>query len=359
MYENKYCEDGLFINKWLSDANIRTYEKVVFKPKQNVPSNVFNIFTDFPMTAVQGDTSVMTKLMKMLSGNDDVVFEYLENYFAHMIQKPYEKSGVAIIFYSEKQGAGKDTPLDAIGKMLGSEYFLNTEDAENQIFGRFTAHLQKTIFVKIEECEFETNKKNESALLSWITASQRSYEGKGREPITLDDYKRFVMTTNKRVPVNVPESDRRFVLVHSSEERVGDREFWDSVYAELGKPETLQAYYHYLLNKDISKFNVRNRPTTDFYKEVKTTLRPYHAKFFQEQIEMNDDAIVFKWKSYDLFNEMKSGLKYELTLTRFGLDMKMYVDVLTKVKGKTANEYVTYPKQMKEFLESKGWWVEY
>jgi hypothetical protein len=39
----------------------------------------------------------------------------------------------------------------------------------------------------MEEVEFETNKKNESALLSLITASTRSHEGKGQKPITLDD----------------------------------------------------------------------------------------------------------------------------------------------------------------------------
>jgi hypothetical protein len=245
LYQNLYCGDEVFIGKWKADRHIRTYDQIVFKPKQEVAKGDFNIFMDFACEAVQGDVSVMKDLMWLLSGENQEVFDYLENYFAHLIQKPYEKPGVAIVFYTSKQGAGKDTPLDFLGKILGNDYFYNTEDAENQVFGRFTSHLQKTLLLKMEEVEFETNKKNESALLSLITASRRSYEAKGREPITLDDYKRIVMTTNKANPVSVPESDRRFVLINSSEKRVGDRAYWDNVYAQLNKPETAQAYFYH------------------------------------------------------------------------------------------------------------------
>jgi hypothetical protein len=302
----------------------------------------------------------MSELMWLLSGENKEVYEYLENYFAHMIQKPYEKPGVCLVFSTSKQGAGKDTPLDFLGRILGNEYYFNTEDAENKVFGRFTSHLQKCLLLKMEEVEFETNKKNESALLSLITAPTRSYEAKGREPITLNDYKRIVMTTNKSVPVNIPESDRRFVLVNSSEARVGDRDFWNRVYQELAKPETAQAYYYHLLHKDISGFDIRNRPTTDFYKEVKATLRPYHATFFQKWIslngEHNDDVEI---TASDLLSRMNDANKFPITSTRMGRDLKAYpITALTKKQNKYNNSYVLHTEGLYNFLREKGWWVE-
>jgi hypothetical protein len=363
MYQNKYCKgqddiDISFITKWKSDRHIRTYERVVFKPKQFVPNTEYNIFTDFPCNAVEGDISVVKDLMWILSGESEEIQTYIENYFAHMIQKPYEKPGVCIVFSTQKQGAGKDTPLDFVGSILGDEYFFNTEDAENNVFGRFTSHLQKCIMLKMEEVEFETNKKNESALLSLITASKRSYEGKGKEAIVLDDYKRIVMTTNKSVPINVPESDRRCVLINSSEKRVGDREYWDRVYKELAKKETKQAFYYYLLTKDISAFNIRNRPTTNFYQEVKTSLRPYHSVYFQNHIETNDDISSFTAKARDLFNRMNAGSKFAVSETRFGRDMKAYDNVITKIRFPSGNTYTYEADKMREFLKEKGWWVD-
>ena len=358
LYKNKYCKEELFINKWTKDQSIRTYEQIVFKPKQIVPSEYFNVFTDFKCEAKEGNIDVMKDLFWLLSGENQEVQEYLENYFAHLIQQPYEKPGIALVFYSQKQGAGKDTPLDFIGKMIGQEYFFNTEDAENNVFGRFTSHLQKTLLLKMEEVEFETNKKNESSLLSLITAPSRSYEGKGKEPITLDDYKRIVMTTNKSIPVNVPESDRRFVLINSSERRVGDFDYWKNVYNELAKPETAKAFMYYLLNKDISNFNIRKRPITDFYKDVKSTLKPYHAFFFQKWIGSNGEfkesleLPASEWVS--LINE---GSKFPITTTKFGRDSKLYpIEALSKNKGMYNNSYTIHTKEMYEFLKSKGWW---
>lgn len=349
---------NVFHRTWITDETIRTYERIVFKPKQIVPPTDFNIFTGFSCPAIEGDCSVMNELMWMLSGENQEVFEYIESYFAHMIQKPYEKPGVAIIFMSSRQGAGKDTPLDFIGSILGREYFFNTEDAENQVFGRFTEHLQRTLFLKMEEVEFETNKKNESAFLSLITATTRSYEGKGQKPIVLDDYKRMIGTTNKSVPVNIPQSDRRFVLVNSSEKRVGDTAFWDNVFRELAKPETKHAYHYHLLNKDISNFNIRIRPTTDFYKEVKQTLRPYHASYFQSVLEMNSEAESLSWNARDLFNEMNAKTKFPVSETKFGRDMKTYGDVFTKQRLTAGNRYNVDCVALRTFIEKMGWWVE-
>jgi len=364
LYENKYCEkDGetsLFITLWKADPYIRTYDRIVFKPNEIVPKTIFNIFTDFHCIANKGSIDTMNELMWLLSGKDKVVQEYIEKYFAHMIQQPQDKPGVALLFFSEKQGAGKDTPLDFIGKIIGRDYFYNTEDAENQVFGRFTSHLQKVILLKLEEAEFETNKRNESSLLSMITAKACGYEGKGRDSLMLDDFKRIVLTTNKHNAVSVPESDRRMVLINSSEDKVGDREFWDAVYKDLAKPETMQAYYYHLRTMDLSGFNVRIRPITNYYKDVKTAQRPYHASFFQKWIALHGEHHAEReYSASEWVEKINEGTKFPVSSTKFGMDVKKYPDeVFTKTKGKYANSYTLHTKGMHEFLVEKGWWAD-
>lgn len=361
LYGNLYCSQGPFVKLWLKDPYIRTYESVVFKPNQSLVPGEFNLFQGFPTNRRSGSIDVVSTLLYHLSGKQQDVFDYLQNYFAHLVQKPQEKPGICLVFMSEKQGAGKDTFLDFIGRILGQDYFYNTNDAENSVFGRFTSHLQKTLLLKMEEVDFETNKKNESRLLSLITAPFMSYEGKGKDAITLNDYKRIVMTTNKAVPVNIPDSDRRFVLIRCSEDHVGDIAYWNKTYAELEKPETLEAYYDFLASRDISNFQIRLKPNTDFYKEVKQTLRPYHAAYFQNWVSANGDVLEEEDRSAtEWLKDMNQNRKFVITLQKLARDLKGYVEAgaIDKRDTKYGTNYKIKTKQLFEYLKSKSWWID-
>lgn len=366
MYENLFYirDDGkrsTFVRDWVKDVDLRTYQEIVFRPEQKVESSVYNLFQGFPTAKKEGNISVMKDLIWNLSGKNEEVREYIENYFAHLIQRPYQKAKKCLVFATEKQGAGKDTPLDAIGKIVGKEYFYNTGNPENDVFGRFNGHLQKTLLLKLEEVSFEVNKKFESNLLNLITAATQSYEAKGRNSINLDDYKRIVMTTNKTIPVSIPESDRRFVLINSSEDRVGDHAYWKSVYAELEKPETLEAYHWYLATKDISQFDLEKRPITEFYKDVKLALRPYHAAYFQQWLSNNGDMMEKETKTAtEWMDDMNAHCKYSINLTKFGRDMKPYVEAgaLQKKMTKFGCSYTITSTLMMAFLKEKKLWAD-
>lgn len=364
--KNRYFRDEedkqvSFVKAWLLDPHIRTYEQMVFQPLKDVPSDCYNLFRGFAMPKQQGDISVMKDLLWHLSGKNQEVYEYVENYLAHLIQKPYQKAKKCILFQSEKQGAGKDTFFDAIGKILGDEYFYNTGDPENNVFGRFNGHLQKTLLLKLEEVSFEVNKKFESRLLNLITAVTQSYEDKGSKCINLEDYKRIIMTTNKSVPVSIPESDRRFVLINVSEEKVGNHEYWKNVYAALDKPETLQAYHWHLATKDISTFDLEKRPITDFYKDVKLSTRPYHATYFQNWLANNGEQMEqHTQSSSEWLADVNTYSKFNISDTKFGRDMNLYLEngCLVKKKLKYNNSYTILSSKMAEFLKQKGWWMD-
>lgn len=365
MYANDFYYEGekklLFVKSWVQDADIRTYEELVFCPMKTVEDSQYNIFRGFPTQKKEGDVSVMKDLLWYVSGKNQEVFNYVENYFAHLIQKPYEKAKKCLVFWTEAEGAGKDTFLDAIGEIIGPEYFYNTGDSENQVFCRFNGHLKKTLLLKLEEVSFEVNKKFQSNLLNLITAKTQSYENKGQSSINLDDYKRIVMTTNKSVPVYITESDRRFVLINCSEDKVGDYEYWKQVYAALEKPETLQAYHWYLANKDISSFDLEKRPITEFYKEVKLSLRPYHASFFQRWLAHNGELYEKETKSAtEWMEEINSNSKFSVNLTKFGRDIKQYVEAgaFERKDTKFGVSYTIVSTKMLGFLKKKGWWVE-
>ena len=359
-----------FYKTWVTDVNIRTYKALVFKPMQDVGADYFNLFQGFPTEAIKGDISVVQGVLKLVTGNDPAMFEYLENYMAHMIQKPYEIPGKAIVVSGE-QGVGKETYFNFIGEMLG-KYYHNSIAPHEDVFGRFNGHTQQTIFMKMEEVELETNRANQSMLKGLITAKSRSFEDKGQKAIVLDSFLRIVMTTNKDVPVVVDDKERRLVLIRASSDRRQDVEYWNGVYKVLDTQEAKCAYFHHLLNKDISNFDVnRDRVLSDYYHEVKQAQTPYHAKFFQKIIEKSEDEgnsdvtidiahnPTMTWKSRELLTAINKDSKYPMTEHQIGKAMKLYETVIIKKKTKFCNEYTTKLVELQEFLVSKGWWQDY
>jgi hypothetical protein len=358
-YTNKKCYGKLFVNLWCEDENIRTFENLVYLPKRAVPVGSYNLFSGFNIESIQGDISAPQSVLKLISKQNAEVFSYIEKWVAHLIQKPYEKPGTCIIIQGN-QGIGKDTYFDFIGKML-SDYFFNTSRADTEVFTRFNGHLKKTLLMKFEEASYSTNKNFDSSLKSLITSTQMNFEDKGAGIVKLDNYLRIVMTTNAEVPVPIEQTDRRFFLVQGSDERMGDLEFWKYTHKELAKQETLQAYYYYLLNLDISDFNPKERPITEFYRETKNRFIPYHAEFFQRTIE-DSSADELSWRAKDLLEAIKNELKlkYEITQTKVGLDLKHhYPNIISKKETNKGYVYSVNLKVLRTHLEQKHWWSEF
>lgn len=362
-YGNLLLSDGSsFIAKWLKDPQMRTYKTLIYRPKQQTPDNTFNIFTGFEVEATAGDVSVIRDVLRLVSGDDPVMMEYIENWCAWILQKPCEKTKTAIVVSGE-QGVGKDTYFDFIGELMGRQFFLNTSRPEEDIFGKFNGHLKKVLLVKCEEAQYLVNKQNGETLKSLITTDKQAFQDKGAKTITLDCFFNFVMTTNQEVPVPIEQTNRRYVLVRASSEKRGDHAYWKRVHTELAKPETKSAYMDYLLKKDISNFNPVEFPETEYYQEVKQSFAPYHAKWFQEFVCRQGEEgenVEYSFTASDLLRQMKEGLRFDLNATQLGRALKVYPpEVLNKKSTKFANTYtMTSGNAMRDFLIKQKWWVE-
>jgi len=359
MYRNLLCDGECFTTRWLSDPNIRTYEKLCFMPKQVAPADQYNIFKGFPVEEVEGDVSVPSNLLRMITGNDEKMFNYVEKWVAWILQKPYEKTGVVLVNQGS-QGVGKDTFFDFVGSMFGTEYFMNTGNAENDVWGRFTDDQQRIVLMKFEEASFVSNKTHAEKLKSLITSTIRKFEGKGLKPITLNNYVNLVMTTNQEVPVLLEDSDRRFCCFKASDEKRGDFDYWKVVHTTLSDPATKNAYYHHLMNIDLTGFNPRDFPKTEYYENIRVALAPTHSQYFQKIVEdcMEHGAEQIEMKSRTILAKLQDEYKYDYKPQALGRDISKYPPTaITKRESNSITYYTIHAKGMKEFLQSKNWWV--
>jgi hypothetical protein len=129
---------------WCKSSARKTLNKVVFETNSRLVSpDKYNMFYGFPF-AYDADQPVdmiqidllLKHINEVLADNDPAVAEYILNWLAHLVQKPYKKIGTALVFRSD-QGAGKSIVTDFVGKrVIGSRYYLYCNDME-KVTGKF------------------------------------------------------------------------------------------------------------------------------------------------------------------------------------------------------------------------------
>jgi len=365
LYRNELCGDKPFTTQWIADPEILTYESLTFIPSfEKVPPHLYNIFAGFPMEPVEGDWSLIKELVWDLSGHDPETEAYIHNWAAHILQKPCEKPGVALLFASEAEGIGKDTFGDYVLSPILGHYYHNITDHENEFFGRFTSHLRNKVLIKLEEMSYEVFNKNDDKLKGWITCKEKSFEEKGvTNPPPIPSYVRILGTTNEACPVKLTKTFRRYVLINPYPGHSDDAPYWSDFYKRLGyegqtlvDPTAVQAYCHHLLTRDISTFNPRTRAETEALKDARQVQSPLIARYFQRAIQMDPDLDARQYLGRELLSAVNQGAKFPMNEQRFGRELKQYPH--TKEHTKRGNLYTFEFPQVESYIREKGWWAD-
>jgi hypothetical protein len=197
-----------------------------------------------------------------------------------------------------------------------------------------------------------------------ITSGVAQIEKKGMPIIKVNSYVDCVMTTNQEVPIPMTDDERRFAAFRCSEEKRGDTAFWKGVYDGLKDGKQLAAWYYHLLHKDVSNWSPTPVYKTRYYKDLVGVCAPLHARYFCDLLREH---------GWDTEEKMSLGSSHELMRAmntrypkfpwdnhkKFGMMMRdNYVEtgVVQKVEGRQFNTYTAYPRELKDYLDTKGWW---
>ena len=221
------------------------------------------------MEPVTGDCSLyLTHLEKVICGGEQVAYKYLIGWLAHMVQKPSEKPSVAV-FMRSVMGTGKDTMVRAISEMLGMH--ATTQNGDEQITGRFQGALQEKLFVFINEARV-TDSRAIDRLKSLITEKEISLELKGKDPVRIPNYARFIFASNHDHVIKADPKERRYLMLEPKPlYEVGTPEHHDYFrslhqWMDDGGASHLLAYFQTV---DLSGFNPHSAPSTSLLIEQK------------------------------------------------------------------------------------------
>lgn len=268
-------DDTNFINDWLvNNPNQKCYEDIgVYPDASKCPKNEFNMWRPFAMELVtdyvemEKERDEILKHIKILSGNDEAVYDYFIKWIAQMIQYPDVKTICPVLI--SKQGAGKGTLMKLLEKMMGSSKVFETTTPSRDIWGDFNGRMANTFLINLNELSKKETLESEGKIKGLITDPKLTINNKGTNQYDITSHHRFIITTNKEEPINTSKDDRRNLIIRSSDEKVGNKEYFKTLHEYLEDINIVKTCYEYfkgILHMD--KFMTIPLPKTEYHKQL-------------------------------------------------------------------------------------------
>lgn len=345
-YEHKHIETGVFIKEWFQDENMLCYDDIGNYPNESkCPANVLNTWTPF---AFQNDDEYEPKYeeletllnhIKILCGNDEKVYDYFCRWIAHMIQFPEYKS-TCITLISE-QGAGKGTLMKLLQRMLGSHKVFETTSPSRDVWGDFNSIMMDCFLVNLNEMGKSEIHGFDNRFKALVTDESLTINGKGIKQFSISSYHRFLITTNNEEPMKTSKSDRRNVIVRSSDEKVRDIEYFTELNELIADDDVVKTCFEYFRKLKVNQnFYAYEMPKTEYHESLKelgeniliTWLRDFANTESQSQFELK----LTPNETYQAFKKFleDNAITYEVSLPVFTnrLD-RLQLKSLTKKKS--------------------------
>lgn len=254
---------------WLADADCRRYDGLVFSPGKEVDQRFYNMWRGFaykplkagepidPVWKSSLDKFLEHALMNVCNG-DEKLFSYLIGYFAQLVQRPWEKPLVALVFKGKK-GVGKNAIIERVAALIAPHYII--ADDRRYLTGNFNGHLESCLMMVLDEAAWPGDKEGEGRLKGLITGSHHVIEHKGKEPFKVDNLTRTIVLGNEDWLVPATQDERRYAVFNVGDGRKQDRSFFYSMRKGM-EDGGYRLLLTYLLEYDISNFDINHAPMT-------------------------------------------------------------------------------------------------
>lgn len=306
-HSTKFEDYTPFFDIWRKDETRRRITKIQMEPSDDPSTFVMPpSFAWQKQVDTDGDYAIDTfhELLKLMGTGEAEQQTYLLNWLAHLVQKPFDLPGVALII-SGLKGCGKDTLFDFLQQfVIGMDYSFNYGSNE-QFFDSHDTGRQSKFLCKLEEANRGICVRNADKLKSLITNTTEVFNPKCQKAICFPNYNRFVFTTNGACPVEMSDGERRFVVVQCSPARVGDFAFWNAVRRDLFTPEAGVAIGKMLASINISGFNPKILPVSAFQTAIVETEKTSEQLFVEQWDGQRLSATEF-FNSYTLYCQTNS-----------------------------------------------------
>jgi hypothetical protein len=257
---------------WLNDARRREYDGIVFAPGLETPK-YYNLWREpeIEPNATASCARFLDHVFHNVCRGEDALFAWVMGWFASIFQFPRAKTGNALVLRGA-QGAGKTIVGQIVGRLLGRHYTLAGDP--RFVTGRFNAHLANCLLLQLDEATWGGDHVATGKLKDLITGDTQMIEFKGKEPITVKNYVRLMISSNNDWVVPAGLEERRFATLDIGEEQMQNASYFRAIMKEQATGGD-GALLHYLRNFDLSEIDLSQIPrTAALFEQKNASLTP-------------------------------------------------------------------------------------
>jgi Family of unknown function (DUF5906) len=203
--------------------------------------------------------------------------EHILNYMAFILQNPGTKINHAPVILGNTEGLGKDTVFIPFLAALGQHNF--TPILPDDLLAPFNPYVEKQLIIVNEMANF--HKREMTNKIKPLLASPPQYllvNQKNVKQYSVPNLCNVIMFTNYDNAINIDEQDRRYWVWHclTDDEGKQPEAYFDAIYKGFfggceeddysGRGSQLVA--RWLLSRDVSSFNPKERPAMTEAKQV-------------------------------------------------------------------------------------------
>lgn len=343
---------------WLEWEQRRTYEGVTFDPRPNPDPSKFNLFNGFQTVSRKGNwDKLKNHIFEVICHNNEEHYLWVMTWLAHIVQRPWEKKGSAIVVRGLK-GVGKSLVFTIFQDMMG-KYGMSSANASH-ITGQFNWHFRDKLFMIAEEGLFAGNSREDSILKELITGSSLLMEPKGIDAFQMENFLRIVIISNEEWVVNASSDERRYFVTEASNKYKDNILYFKAIIEQMengGKEAMMYDLLHFEPQTEAGWDILRQPPKTDALSQQVTQSTPPWEKFFitfvenmgveeasddLEKIELEfgvDNWVDPKFLRQYYYNSLKTGnSRYKADPKTFQKLAEHYLDAKMVRRKKRANE---------------------
>lgn len=253
--------------EWMRSKGRRSYDGLVFLPERPAPERFYNLWRGFAVIPsnpqIGGEqhpavASFLEHARANVCAGDAALARWLIGFFAHLVQRPWEKPLIALVFKGEK-GVGKNALVRIVGSLLGRHS--KTVANRRYLTSNFNGHLESLLLFTLDEATWAGDKQAEGVLKDLITGDTHSIEHKGEKVYEVANLTRIVIIGNEDWLVPASHDERRYAVFDVGAGRKQDRPYFVAMREGMERGG-YACLLRYLLDYDLSGIDVSGAPAT-------------------------------------------------------------------------------------------------
>jgi hypothetical protein len=304
-----------FIKEWLIYENIRKFDDIdTYPPPLICPKNIFNLWTGFMMDKIENYEYNQTAIdlflyhIKVLCGNEDVIYNYIIRWIGQMIQYPAIKTTCPVFISGE--GSGKGSLMKLFSKMLGDGKVFETTQPSRDVWGNFNGSMKESFFVNLNELSKKEFAGSIDHFKSLVTDNSITINIKNVKQMKIKSFHRFIITTNNEDPIITKKGDRRNIIIRSSDELIANSDHFSKIYKYIDDIDAVKSIFEYFKAiPDLHEFHKEKIPITEYQADLQEINTNPIELWIKSYIKENCNNGSYDIKSSELYNNFNNYLK--------------------------------------------------